>query len=82
MERGKKGEGRGEKGEERKRGRSVAKILDFRELRVYQAARDGTKRIFRTSKRFPTDGKYSLTSQIRRASRSVAANIYIDQAER
>jgi four helix bundle protein len=31
--------------------------------------------IFRESKHFPAEEKYSLTDQIRRASRSVAANI-------
>ena len=31
--------------------------------------------IFRESKKFPTEERYSLTDQIRRASRSVAANI-------
>ena len=32
-------------------------------------------RIFEISKRFPAEEKYSLTDQIRRASRSVCANI-------
>lgn len=50
-------------------------IRSFRDLRVYQAAREGAKRIFEVSKRFPSEEKYSLTSQIRRASRSVGANI-------
>jgi four helix bundle protein len=53
----------------------VATIRSFRELRVYQAARAAAKRIFAVSGRFPTDEKLSLTSQIRRASRSVSANI-------
>jgi four helix bundle protein len=31
--------------------------------------------VFRQSRSFPTDERYSMTSQIRRSSRSVAANI-------
>ncbi len=50
-------------------------IRDFRDLRVYQAARAGAKRIFEISRRFPAEEKYSLTDQVRRASRSVDANI-------
>jgi four helix bundle protein len=53
----------------------MATIRTFRELRVYQAARAAANRIFVISKRFPADEKFSLTSQIRRASRSVSANI-------
>ena len=52
----------------------MAAIRSFRELRVYQAARAAAKRIFEISRRLPSDEKYSLTSQIRRASRSVGAN--------
>jgi four helix bundle protein len=53
----------------------VATIRGFRELRVYQAAREAAKRIFDVTRQFPSEEKYSLTSQIRRASRSVGANI-------
>ena len=47
----------------------------FRDLRVYQLAYELAMEIFRESKHFPLEEKYSLTDQIRRASRSVAANI-------
>jgi four helix bundle protein len=47
----------------------------FRELNVYQAAREGAKEVFVTSKRFPAEEKYSLTDQIRRAARAVNAMI-------
>lgn len=50
-------------------------IHSFRELRVYQAARAAAKRIFELSRRFPSEERYSLTSQVCRASRSVGANI-------
>jgi four helix bundle protein len=44
-------------------------------LRVYQLAYDLAVEIFHLSKKFPRDERYSLTVQIRRSSRSVAANI-------
>src|SRR5437899_2309846 len=53
----------------------VAHITSFRELRVWQNAMDAAVRIFEISKRFPPEERYSLTDQIRRASRSVASNI-------
>jgi four helix bundle protein len=42
---------------------------------VYQLARELQREIFRLSGMFPRDELYSLTSQIRRASRSIGANI-------
>ena len=59
-------------------GRSRKKMSDsqgFRDLKVYQMAYDLAMEIFEESKKFPIEEKYSLTDQIRRASRSVAANI-------
>ena len=53
----------------------MAHISSYKELRVYQAAMDAAMRIFEISKRFPPEEKYSLTDQIRRASRSVCSNI-------
>ena len=47
----------------------------FRELRVYQAAREAANRIFKLSKMFPVEERYSLTDQIRRSSRAVKAMI-------
>jgi four helix bundle protein len=46
-----------------------------RDLKVFQVAFALAVEIFRETARFPNDEKYSLTDQIRRASRSVAANI-------
>jgi four helix bundle protein len=46
-----------------------------KELHVYQLAYKTAMEVFRQSRSFPTDERYSLTSQIRRSSRSVAANI-------
>jgi four helix bundle protein len=50
-------------------------ISSYKELRVYQAAMDAAMRIFEISKRFPAEERYSLTDQMRRASRSVCSNI-------
>jgi four helix bundle protein len=50
-------------------------VRHFRELEVYQNAIDLSMRIFRISKTFPAEEKYSLTDQVRRSSRSVCANI-------
>ena len=46
-----------------------------RELNVYRKAFDCAMEIFRITKEFPIDEKYSLTDQIRRASRSVCSNL-------
>src|SRR5437588_5997039 len=46
-----------------------------RDLKVFQLAYKLAMRIFDESKTFPREERYSLTSQIRRSSRSVAANI-------
>ena len=46
-----------------------------RGLKVYQLAYKLAMEIFVESKSFPKEERYSLTDQIRRSSRSVAANI-------
>ncbi len=50
-------------------------ITSHRELEVYKMAFDEATQIFRLTKQFPADERYSLTNQIRRSSRSVAANL-------
>ena len=50
-------------------------ILSFRDLEVYQMARAGSRMIFRLSKSFPRDERYSLTDQVRRSARAVGAMI-------
>ena len=47
----------------------------FRDLKVYQLAYRLAMQIFNETRTFPSDERYSLTSQIRRSSRSVAANL-------
>lgn len=51
------------------------KILRHQDLLVYKKAIEAAMRIFEVSKSFPKEETYSLTDQIRRASRSVPANI-------
>ncbi|MDA0589055.1 MAG: four helix bundle protein [Planctomycetota bacterium] len=45
------------------------------DLDVYKQAFEVAMSIFRTTKSFPKEERYSLTDQIRRSSRSVCANI-------
>ena len=47
----------------------------FRNLAVYKKAFSLAMDIYKASKKFPKDELYSLTSQIRRSSRSVCSNI-------
>lgn len=51
------------------------RINSFKDLRVYLDACDLDYAIFVESKNFPKEEMYSLTDQIRRASRSIGANI-------
>ena len=50
-------------------------IKSVKDLDVYRLAFDSAMEIFRISKDFPREEKYSLVDQIRRSSRSVCANI-------
>ena len=50
-------------------------INHFTELRVHQRAVELAARIFVISKRWPVEERFALTDQIRRAARSVGANI-------
>ncbi len=49
--------------------------MDFKELIAYKKAFKLAMEIYKISKLFPKEEKYSLTDQIRRASRSTCANI-------
>ena len=50
-------------------------MQDFRQLRVWQLAHELTLDVYRITKSFPKDEQYGLTSQLRRCSSSIAANI-------
>ena len=45
----------------------------FRELKVYEKAREAAKQVFVVTKGFPREERYALTDQIRRSSRAVKA---------
>ena len=47
----------------------------FRDLLVYQKARELQNEVFLISRPFPKEEKFSLSDQIRRSSRSIGANI-------
>jgi four helix bundle protein len=47
----------------------------YRDLKIYQLAYKLAMELFNESKSFPREERYSLTDQIRRSSRSVAANV-------
>ncbi len=51
------------------------KAKSAKDLEVYQVAYALSMKIFRQSKEWPSDERYSLTDQIRRSSRSVCANL-------
>jgi four helix bundle protein len=49
--------------------------FSFQDLIVYQKARQLAGKVFKVSSCFPKEENYSLTSQIRRSSRSIGAQI-------
>ena len=48
---------------------------DFKNLRVWEKSHALTIEVYQTTRLFPTDERYGLTSQIRRAAASIGANI-------
>ena len=50
-------------------------INSAKDLTVYKTGYEQAMRIFEMTKRFPSEEKYALTSQIRRSSRSVCLNL-------
>jgi four helix bundle protein len=55
--------------------RESKRLNSVRDLDVYNKAFEAAMIIFKISKTFPKDEKYSLTDQVRRSSRSVCANL-------
>ena len=55
--------------------KSKNKLRSVRDLDVYKLAFDTAMEIYRISKSFPQEEKYSLTDQVRRSSRSVCTNL-------
>jgi four helix bundle protein len=50
-------------------------VKDFRELKVWQRAHDLTLAVYQVTASFPREELYGLTTQMRRASSSIAANL-------
>jgi four helix bundle protein len=50
-------------------------VQDFRNLKVWEKAHAFTLDVYKVSKCFPREEMYGLTSQMRRASASIGANI-------
>ncbi len=51
------------------------KIKTFRDLRVWQKGIDLVKEVYKTTKKFPVEELYCLSSQMRRAVISIPSNI-------
>ncbi len=50
-------------------------VFSFEKLEVWKEAIELSKDMYKTTETFPNEGKFGLTSQIRRATNSIAANI-------
>jgi four helix bundle protein len=50
-------------------------MKDFRQLQVWDKAHKLTLLVYRLTRGFPVEERYGLTSQLRRASASIAANL-------
>lgn len=50
-------------------------VRTYRDLNVYQLSYTLAMKLFELAKKFPKEETYSLTDQIRRASRSISVNI-------
>ena len=53
----------------------TGKIQSYRDLRVWQKARELVLLTYKFSKKFPPDEQFALTSQVRRAAISITANL-------
>lgn len=50
-------------------------MKDFRELKVWQKAHELTLAVYQLTATFPREERYGLSSQLRRAGSSIAANL-------
>ncbi|MDQ5843925.1 MAG: four helix bundle protein [Acidobacteriota bacterium] len=58
------------------------KVKNYQELIVWQRSMDLVEEIYQTSRTFPREEIYGLTSQLRRAAVSIASNIAEGQGRR
>lgn len=50
-------------------------MQDFRNLKVWQKAHELTLEVYRSTREFPADERFGLTTQLRRSCASVPANL-------
>lgn len=50
-------------------------VFSFEKLEVWKEAIELSKEVYKITSKFPTDEKFGLTSQIRRATNSISGNI-------
>lgn len=50
-------------------------LYSFEKLEVWRDIRDFTKKIFLITKKFPSDERFSLVAQIKRATLSISSNL-------
>lgn len=50
-------------------------LFGYRKLIAYQKAKDVVKRTYKVIKKFPSEERYALSDQLRRASLSITSNI-------
>ena len=55
--------------------RTGCEVKDFRELKVWQKAHELTLAVYQVTASFPREELYGLTTQMRRAGTSIAANL-------
>jgi four helix bundle protein len=60
----------------------MGSIKSYRELVVWQRSMDLSIEVYRETRSFPSEEKFGVTSQMRRAATSVSANIAEGQARR
>jgi four helix bundle protein len=53
----------------------ATQVRDFTDLKVWQLARELRKQAFQVARKFPTEEKFGLASQLQRAAVSITANI-------
>lgn len=50
-------------------------MSDFKQLAVWQKAHEATLEVYKITRSFPSDERFGLTSQIRRAAVSIGSNL-------
>lgn len=59
----------------------MSKVMNFKELRIWQQAMDLTKTVYILMREMPKEELYGLTNQIKRAAVSIPSNIAEGQAK-